>query len=187
MHAYTFCIRTAEQTPLTALYVASLVVEAGIPPGVLNVGKQIISINVLGRTAYTYSCVPVSIPVLLLQCRITVEEKAQQLKFNFSLARKFLVPGYGPTAGAAITEHPDVRKVAFTGSTEVGRIIAKAAADSNLKKVSLELGGMCCCGQSSPILFTVCCLVVVHVWCSISTRFAIFLSCCFVEGGFFNY
>lgn len=53
-----------------------------------------------------------------------------------------VISGYGPTAGAAITAHPDVRKVAFTGSTEVGRIIAKAAADSNLKKVSLELGGM---------------------------------------------
>lgn len=53
-----------------------------------------------------------------------------------------VISGYGPTAGAAITSHPDVRKVAFTGSTEVGRIIAKAAADSNLKKVSLELGGM---------------------------------------------
>lgn len=39
------------------------------------------------------------------------------------------------------SSHPDIRKVAFTGSTEVGRIIAKAAADSNLKKVSLELGG----------------------------------------------
>lgn len=51
------------------------------------------------------------------------------------------VPGYGPTAGAAISQHPEIRKVAFTGSTEVGRIIAKAAADSNLKKVSLELGG----------------------------------------------
>jgi len=52
-----------------------------------------------------------------------------------------VVPGYGPTAGAAISSHPEIRKVAFTGSTEVGRIIAKAAADSNLKKVSLELGG----------------------------------------------
>lgn len=146
MHAYTFCIRTAEQTPLTALYVASLVVEAGIPPGVLNVGKQIISINVLGRTAYTYSCVPASIPVLL-QCRITVESKKKHSNYNLiSLSFNNIVPGYGPTAGAAITEHPDVRKVAFTGSTEVGRIIAKAAADSNLKKVSLELGGMCCCG-----------------------------------------
>lgn len=48
----------------------------------------------------------------------------------------------------------DVRKVAFTGSTEVGRIIAKAAADSNLKKVSLELGGKCCvCGWISAISF----------------------------------
>lgn len=47
----------------------------------------------------------------------------------------------GPTAGHAISSHPDITKVAFTGSTEVGRIIAKAAADSNLKKVSLELGG----------------------------------------------
>lgn len=56
----------------------------------------------------------------------------------------YIVPGYGPTAGAAITQHQDIRKVAFTGSTEVGRIIAKAAADSNLKKVSLELGGVCC-------------------------------------------
>lgn len=73
---------------MSALHAASLVVEAGIPAGVLNV-----------------------------------------------------VNGYGPTAGAAITTHPDIRKVAFTGSTEVGRIIAKAAADSNLKKVSLELGG----------------------------------------------
>ncbi|XP_055322717.1 aldehyde dehydrogenase X, mitochondrial-like [Sitodiplosis mosellana] len=52
-----------------------------------------------------------------------------------------VVNGYGPTAGGAITSHPEITKVAFTGSTEVGRIIAKAAADSNLKKVSLELGG----------------------------------------------
>lgn len=81
-------MRAAEQTPLTALHAASLAVEAGVPPGVLNI-----------------------------------------------------VTGYGPTAGGAITVHPDVSKVAFTGSTEVGRIIAKAAADSNLKKVSLELGG----------------------------------------------
>lgn len=52
-----------------------------------------------------------------------------------------VVTGYGPTAGAAITEHPDVRKVAFTGSTEVGRLIMESAAKSNLKRVSLELGG----------------------------------------------
>src|SRR5437762_7321580 len=51
-----------------------------------------------------------------------------------------IVPGYGETAGAALAAHPDVDKVAFTGSTEVGRLILKAAA-GNLKKVSLELGG----------------------------------------------
>jgi phenylacetaldehyde dehydrogenase len=57
-----------------------------------------------------------------------------------------LVNGYGHTVGAAITAHPDVEKVAFTGSTEVGREIVHAAASSNLKKVTLELGG------KSPVL-----------------------------------
>lgn len=80
--------KPAEQTPLSALYAASLIKEAGFPPGVINV-----------------------------------------------------IPGFGPTAGAAISEHQDIRKVAFTGSTEVGKIISSAAAKSNLKKVSLELGG----------------------------------------------
>ena len=51
-----------------------------------------------------------------------------------------IVSGYGETAGAALSSHPDVDKVAFTGSTEVGKIILQAAA-GNLKKVSLELGG----------------------------------------------
>ena len=51
-----------------------------------------------------------------------------------------IVPGYGETAGAALAAHPDVDKVAFTGSTEVGKLIVQAAA-GNLKKVSLELGG----------------------------------------------
>src|SRR6202035_152331 len=51
-----------------------------------------------------------------------------------------IVPGYGETAGAALAAHPDVDKVAFTGSTEVGNLILHAAA-GNLKKVSLELGG----------------------------------------------
>jgi len=51
-----------------------------------------------------------------------------------------IVPGYGETAGAALSAHPDVDKVAFTGSTEVGKLILQAAA-GNLKKVSLELGG----------------------------------------------
>src|ERR1700733_3963314 len=51
-----------------------------------------------------------------------------------------IVTGYGETAGAALAAHPDVDKVAFTGSTEVGKLIVHAAT-GNLKKVSLELGG----------------------------------------------
>jgi len=80
--------KPAEQTPLTALYIAALSKEAGFPNGVINV-----------------------------------------------------VPGYGPTAGAAIASHLDIRKVAFTGSAEAGKLVMAAAATSNLKKVSLELGG----------------------------------------------
>ncbi|MFI1235706.1 aldehyde dehydrogenase family protein [Nocardia salmonicida] len=57
-----------------------------------------------------------------------------------------LVNGYGHTTGAAITAHPDVDKVAFTGSTEVGRAIVQASAASNLNKITLELGG------KSPVL-----------------------------------
>lgn len=83
----TVLMKVAEQTPLTALYVANLIKEAGFPPGVVNI-----------------------------------------------------LPGYGPTAGAAIAAHPGIEKVAFTGSTEVGKLIQTAAAD-NLKKVTLELGG----------------------------------------------
>jgi aldehyde dehydrogenase (NAD+) len=52
-----------------------------------------------------------------------------------------VVPGYGPTAGAAITAHRDVDKVAFTGEYTTGQIIMEAAAKSNLKRVTLELGG----------------------------------------------
>lgn len=84
----TVVLKPAEQTPLSALYCASLLKEAGFPPGVVNI-----------------------------------------------------VPGYGPTAGAAISEHMDVDKVCFTGSTEVGKLIMQAAGRSNLKRVSLELGG----------------------------------------------
>jgi acyl-CoA reductase-like NAD-dependent aldehyde dehydrogenase len=51
-----------------------------------------------------------------------------------------IVTGFGPTAGAAIAEHPNIDKVAFTGSTEVGKLILQASA-GNLKRVSLELGG----------------------------------------------
>jgi acyl-CoA reductase-like NAD-dependent aldehyde dehydrogenase len=80
-------LKPAEQTPLTALRLGELAVEAGLPPGVLNV-----------------------------------------------------VPGFGETAGAALVRHPDVDAIAFTGSTEVGRIVMREAAET-LKKVSLELGG----------------------------------------------
>ncbi len=51
-----------------------------------------------------------------------------------------IVPGYGPTAGAALAAHPGVDKIAFTGSTEVGKLVLRAA-EGNLKKVTLELGG----------------------------------------------
>src|SRR6185312_7994822 len=84
----TVVLKPAEQTPLSALRVAELILEAGFPEGVVNV-----------------------------------------------------LPGFGPTAGAAIAAHMDIDKVAFTGSTEVGRKVMAAAARSNLKRVSLELGG----------------------------------------------
>jgi phenylacetaldehyde dehydrogenase len=83
----TVVLKPAEETPLTAIYIAKLAIEAGFPPGVLNV-----------------------------------------------------VTGYGHTAGAAISAHPGIDKVTFTGSTEVGRLIVQAAT-GNLKKVTLELGG----------------------------------------------
>ncbi|ODV58906.1 aldehyde dehydrogenase family protein [Ascoidea rubescens DSM 1968] len=84
----TCVMKTAESTPLSALYACKLLNEAGFPPGVLNI-----------------------------------------------------INGFGPTAGSAIATHPKIKKIAFTGSTNTGRIIMKAAADSNLKKVTLELGG----------------------------------------------
>ncbi|KAA0722805.1 Aldehyde dehydrogenase family 1 member A3 [Triplophysa tibetana] len=52
-----------------------------------------------------------------------------------------IVPGFGPTAGAAVASHMNIDKVAFTGSTEVGQLIKEAAGRSNLKRVTLELGG----------------------------------------------
>ena len=84
----TTVLKPAEQTPLSALRVGELAMEAGIPAGVVNI-----------------------------------------------------VPGFGETAGAAIAEHMDIDKVAFTGSTEVGKLIMQAAGRSNLKRVTLELGG----------------------------------------------
>ena len=90
----TCVLKPAEETPLSALRLAELVSEAGLPPGVVNV-----------------------------------------------------VTGYGHVAGAALAAHPLVDKVAFTGSTEVGKLIVQAAA-GNLKKLSLELGG-----KSPTIIF----------------------------------
>ena len=58
-----------------------------------------------------------------------------------------IVPGYGETAGAALAAHPDVDKVAFTGSHLTGQLIIRASA-GNLKRVSLELGG-----QSPDVVF----------------------------------
>ncbi|WP_447963767.1 aldehyde dehydrogenase family protein [Nitrospira sp. Ecomares 2.1] len=83
----TIVMKPAEQTPLSALRLGELFLEAGFPEGVVNV-----------------------------------------------------VPGYGETAGAALAAHSDVDKIAFTGSTEVGKLIVNAAT-GNLKKVTLELGG----------------------------------------------
>ncbi|KAM8865884.1 aldehyde dehydrogenase 1A1-like [Synchiropus picturatus] len=62
-----------------------------------------------------------------------------------------VVPGYGPTAGSAIAHHMDIDKVAFTGSTEVGKLVQRAAGDSNLKRVTLELGG-----KNPNIIFADC-------------------------------
>ena len=70
---------------------------------------------------------------------IIVPHCCQQVGFPPGVVN--VIPGYGPTAGAALSEHMDVDKVAFTGSTEVGKIIQTAAAQSNLKRVTLELGG----------------------------------------------
>jgi phenylacetaldehyde dehydrogenase len=83
----TVVLKVAEETPLSALRLGEILLEAGIPPGVVNI-----------------------------------------------------VTGFGETAGAALAAHPGVDKVAFTGSTEVGRLIVQAAA-RDLKHVSLELGG----------------------------------------------
>jgi aldehyde dehydrogenase (NAD+) len=83
----TVVLKPAEQTPLSALRLAALAAEAGLPAGVLNV-----------------------------------------------------VPGFGPTAGAALVDHPGVDKIAFTGSTAVGQEIMRRASGT-LKRLTLELGG----------------------------------------------
>ncbi|KAG1851609.1 putative 1-pyrroline-5-carboxylate dehydrogenase [Suillus subalutaceus] len=91
----TIVAKPSEFTPLSALYLCTLIREAGFPPGVVNI-----------------------------------------------------VPGYGDTAGQAVGESMIIDKVAFTGSTLTGRKIMEAAARSNLKKISLELGG-----KSPSIIF----------------------------------
>ncbi|XP_076047759.1 cytosolic 10-formyltetrahydrofolate dehydrogenase isoform X2 [Oratosquilla oratoria] len=62
-----------------------------------------------------------------------------------------VLPGTGGVCGQGIADHPDVRKLGFTGSTEIGKVIMKSCAESNLKKVSLELGG-----KSPFIIFADC-------------------------------
>jgi len=83
----TMVLKPAEQTSLTALRLGDLILESGIPPGVVNI-----------------------------------------------------ITGVGETSGDALVRHPDVDKVSFTGSTEVGKIIQRAGADT-LKRITLELGG----------------------------------------------
>ncbi|CAI0628965.1 unnamed protein product [Linum tenue] len=96
-------------------------------------------------------------PSLAAGCTMVVKPAEQtplSALFFAHLAREAGIPdgvmnvvvGYGATAGAAISAHMDVDKVSFTGSTEVGRKVMQAAALSNLKPVSLELGG------KSPVL-----------------------------------
>ena len=70
---------------------------------------------------------------------LRVAQLAQDVGFPDGVIN--VVPGYGPTAGAALSGHMDVDKIAFTGETSTGKIVMTAAAQSNLKRVSLELGG----------------------------------------------
>ncbi|CAL8068241.1 unnamed protein product [Calicophoron daubneyi] len=84
----TVVMKTAEQTPLSACWVAELTKEAGFPPGVVNI-----------------------------------------------------VPGFGETAGEALVAHPLVDKIAFTGSTTVGRLVGQNAYKHGVKRITLELGG----------------------------------------------
>lgn len=62
-----------------------------------------------------------------------------------------VLPGTGTITGHALASHPDIRKLGFTGSTQIGQVIMRSCAESNLKKVSLELGG-----KSPLVLFSDC-------------------------------
>ena len=70
---------------------------------------------------------------------LRVAQLAQEAGFPDGVIN--VVPGFGPTAGAAVSSHPDIDKVAFTGEYSTGQLVSVAAAQSNLKRVSLELGG----------------------------------------------
>uniref|UniRef100_A0A8C1TDT4 Aldehyde dehydrogenase 1 family, member A3 n=1 Tax=Cyprinus carpio TaxID=7962 RepID=A0A8C1TDT4_CYPCA len=78
---------------------------------------------------------------LLYRLADLLERERAVLAAGFPPGVVNIVPGFGPTAGAAIASHMNIDKVAFTGSTEVGQLIKAAAAKSNLKRVTLELGG----------------------------------------------
>uniref|UniRef100_A0A8I3MHF0 Aldehyde dehydrogenase 1 family member A3 n=2 Tax=Canis lupus familiaris TaxID=9615 RepID=A0A8I3MHF0_CANLF len=78
---------------------------------------------------------------LLHQLADLVERDRAILAVGFPPGVVNIVPGFGPTVGAAISSHPHISKIAFTGSTEVGKLVKEAASRSNLKRVTLELGG----------------------------------------------
>ncbi|KAM6181413.1 retinaldehyde dehydrogenase 3 isoform 2-T2 [Erethizon dorsatum] len=78
---------------------------------------------------------------LLHQLADLMERDRAILAVGFPPGVVNIVPGFGPTVGAAISSHPQINKIAFTGSTEVGKLVKEAASRSNLKRVTLELGG----------------------------------------------
>ncbi|XP_046942722.1 aldehyde dehydrogenase family 1 member A3 isoform X2 [Lynx rufus] len=78
---------------------------------------------------------------LLNQLADLVERDRTVLAVGFPPGVVNIVPGFGPTVGAAMSSHPQISKLAFTGSTEVGKLVKEAASRSNLKRVTLELGG----------------------------------------------
>ena len=88
--------------------------------------------------ALAAGCTIVLKPAEQTRLRAALGELIQEAGFPTGVVN--ILTGFGETAGAALAAHPDVDKVAFTGSTEVGKLIVQAAA-GNLKKVSLELGG----------------------------------------------
>ncbi|KAM9183714.1 retinaldehyde dehydrogenase 3 isoform 2-T2 [Dugong dugon] len=78
---------------------------------------------------------------LLHQLADLMERDRTVLAVGFPPGVVNIVTGFGPTVGAAISSHPQIDKIAFTGSTEVGKLVKEAASRSNLKRVTLELGG----------------------------------------------